>query len=757
MHLLKPYKGQLLITLILCFLILFLPFQDHIERSFSAGEINYPEDYLGIIELKEDLLTVPEGLGSVTLTSDRYYLKKGTYEISLSLNTPAANATLEICDALYLHPDNTSGKVLASVRVPQNSSAPLRLTVSLEDYMTCIELRIHTEGAAQCSGFSLSSQKGLYRDPYIYACLLLFASALLLALRIRKKPDPKSLALLIFAALWTSLPLWVPCLLKGHDMFFHYGRLFNLSADLTQGGLPVRLHGNMYHGFSYLSPVFYPEFFLYPFALLIRTGLSPIGCYKLLLLCINIATAGLTYYSFTRLFSSKTYGFVSAFLYTLSMYRIVNLYTRAAVGEVLATLFLPLLLLGMYRLFLGDSRKWHTAVLAFTALLQSHLISTELAIGFSLLFGLWNIRRLREPKRLRHLILAAFSTLLLNLWFILPLLHHMGYSVAAFGDVRNLEGYSVYPLQLFLPTGGSPTGDALGPTVIAGEMPYSIGLSLILGCVLFLLILLQKKEEDFSIKLGKACLLPGLLCLYASSSCFPWDILQRIGPLNRLAGNIQFAFRFLPLASLFLCLTATVGICRFFSTKHASRLLISFCGLLAIYNSGAYLTDFSEQAEPFVDWDTQMDHAMDTDGLYLISDHGEYLSIRQMQGQAVTFTPADTVTLSDCSRTRTTATFTYQKSSETDDRSYVDVPFNYYPLFQAYDSEGTPLETSHGELNRLRVHLPDSPRGSVTIHFELPTFYRLGDTLSLLTALLFLLFLLYRQAARPLRPAAKKL
>lgn len=746
MHLLKTYKDQLAITGILFFLILLLPFLDHIERSFSANEINYPEDYLGIIQSQDGLLTVPEGLGSVTLTSDRYDLKKGSYELSLSLSSPTADAVVEVCDALYIHPDNTSGKILASKTLPQSSEqTPLQLSFSIEDYMTCIELRIHTQGAAECSGFTLRSQKGLYRDPYIYGGLLLLASAILLILRIRGKIQKESLALLILAALWSSLPLCVPGLLKGHDMFFHYGRLFNLSADLTKGLLPVRLHGEMYHGFSYLCPVFYPEFFLYPFALLGRMGLSPIGCYKLLILCINLATAGLAYYSFTRLFSSRRYGLVAAFLYTLSMYRIINLYTRAAVGEVLATLFLPLLLLGMYRLFLGDSRKWHTAVLAFTALLQSHLISTELAIGFSLLFGLWNIRHLREPERLQNLIKAAAFTLLLNLWFILPLLHHMGYSVAAFGDVRSLDGYSVYPIQLFLPTGGNPTGDALGPTTLAGEMPYSIGLPLTLGCALFLLILLREKKLkklDSPLKLGTVSLLLGLLCLYASSSLFPWNTLQRIGLLNRLAGNIQFAFRFLPLASLFLCLTATVGICRFFTSQNAERLLLALWAILALLNSGSYLNSFSTQAEHFVNWSNQMDHAMDTDGLYLISDHGEYLSIRQMMAQPVTFTPEESVALTACSRTGTTAAFTYQKPHASA-KAYVDVPFNYYPLFHAYDTDGHPLKTSHGQLNRLRVHLPESSEGTVTIRFEIPPFYHLGDLISLLTALLFL-FLLMR-------------
>lgn len=99
----------------------------------------------------------------------------------------------------------------------------------------------------------------------------------------------------------------------------------------------------------------------------------------------------------------------AAFFYTLSAYRLINLYTRSAVGEVLATVFLPLLMLGMYQLFYGNYKKWLTAVLAFTALFQSHMISTELALGFAVLFALLCLPRLKDRKRLLISYLRAAS------------------------------------------------------------------------------------------------------------------------------------------------------------------------------------------------------------------------------------------------------------------------------------------------------------------------------------------------------------
>ena len=47
-------------------------------------------------------------------------------------------------------------------------------------------------------------------------------------------------------------------------------------------------------------------------------------------------------------------------------------------------------------------------------------------------------------------------------------------------------------------------------------------------------------------------------------------------------------------------------------------------------------------------------------------------------------------------------------------------------------------DDSHGELIRLRVHLPEALEDTITVRFELPGYYLIGDLISLLTAMLFL-------------------
>lgn len=751
---LGKWKTQGLITLVLVLFLLLMPFQDYTERTFLMDSMNYPEDLVGTMNTDGGILTIPAGLGSFTLDTGNHYFRHGTYEVTFNVSSSEAGNTVDVYDPLYVNEDNTTGKILASAEVPVDGGN-IHLTFTIEDYAESIDFRVNCETPMTFESVYLLSQRGLYQDPYIYAGLVILASVLFFLYRRRHKVRPEPLFLLVFAALWASLPTCFAWLPSGHDMYFHYGRLFTLSEELGNTLLPVRFHAAMARGFGYCVPMMYSEFFLYPFALLIRLGLSPIGCWHLMVLAINLATAWVAYVSFAQLTRSRRIGLIAALLYTLSMYRLINLYTRAAIGEVLATLFLPLLLLGMYQLFLGNSRKWWIAVLAFTGLFQSHVISTLITLGFCVLFALWNIRKLKATDRLIHLGLAGVFTVLLNLWFILPFLDHMRFSMFAMGEERNLYAYSVYPAQMFDLSLNNPSGDALGRTSFAGSMPFSVGLLLLVGILLFVLLYLRKEPKNhFHRNLGKWCLILGVLSLYASSVYFPWEAIQRVSFLNLFAEKLQFASRFLPFASLFLGITTAIAIYYFFENKEQRKLLCLLLGVLLVYTSGKYMSDFANSANTFVDWDNQMDHARDTDMLYLISDNGAHVSVRLMNAQDTAFHGSEGLELFDCYRDGTDAGCSYRNTAGGE--AYIDVPLYYYPYLHVYDQDGHRLSTSHGDLLRLRVTLPEASEGSITIRMEMPLFYRIGDCISLASYLLLAGGALYLRRRKAKAPAAQE-
>lgn len=179
----------------------------------------------------------------------------------------------------------------------------------------------------------------------------------------RQGEEEKGVGIFIFCVLLgvtvlASYPLFYGMTGPGHDLNFHLYRIEGIKDGLLSGQFPVRLHPTHNHGYGYISSSLYPELFLYFPALLRLLGASPVAAYHIFVFSINGMTAWIMYVCAKGMARSRYAGLLASVLYTLSTWRAVNLYHRAAVGEALAMLFFPLLLYGLYLLLAGDCRKW---------------------------------------------------------------------------------------------------------------------------------------------------------------------------------------------------------------------------------------------------------------------------------------------------------------------------------------------------------------------------------------------------------------
>ena len=312
MKLFRQYKGQLCCTLILFLAVLVMPFQDYTEQTFLSDAMHVTEGDSSLIEYTEDSLIISPNAAPLTLESGSYNLKKGTYLVVFHLLSQQEGSTVEICDPRPSAPGASAGKTLAFAEVPTTEES-IRLNLTIEEPLAPVQFCIRSNGALTFSSVYLLSEKHLFQDPYLYAFLLLFASALLLLFRVKRQPKAEVLMILGLTILWSSLPLFLPMLLIGEKLPLYYARLLRLSVML-------------------------------PF------GLSPIGSYQLLLLCLNLATAILSYLAFSRLFRSGDIGLLAALVYTLLPWRLTLLYRQSDLTEILILAFVPLLILAACRL-----------------------------------------------------------------------------------------------------------------------------------------------------------------------------------------------------------------------------------------------------------------------------------------------------------------------------------------------------------------------------------------------------------------------
>ncbi|MCD8131575.1 MAG: hypothetical protein LUE16_09940 [Lachnospiraceae bacterium] len=223
-------------------------------------------------------------------------------------------------------------------------------------------------------------------------------------------------------AMASSVPLMVDYVINGADLIFHLNRIEFLAESLSQGVFPTRIESGWLYGHGYANSIFYCDTFLLFPAILRLIGFPVHFAYGAYVFVVNLATAAVAYLSFGRMFQNKYVGMVGSMLYTLSPYRLYNIYNRSAVGEYTAMIFLPVVVLGFY-LLLGRTDEenknhpwdWLVLVVGFSGVIQSHALSFEIAVAFSTLLCVVCIKRVFRRQTFPGLCKAVLGTILVNL------------------------------------------------------------------------------------------------------------------------------------------------------------------------------------------------------------------------------------------------------------------------------------------------------------------------------------------------------
>ncbi|MBR1622653.1 MAG: hypothetical protein IJ675_01905, partial [Pseudobutyrivibrio sp.] len=196
------------------------------------------------------------------------------------------------------------------------------------------------------------------------------------------------LLMIVFIA---SLPAFMNGVYNGFDLWFHMGRIESIATELSNGQFPVRYETASWYGNGYISTTMYGNIFLYIPALLHLLGLATYKCYNIYLILNNLIGTCIAMYSFTRLFGDKRWGLLATEAYMLAGYYISNIYVRAALGEYTATIFIPLVVYGMYRILYenidkGIIAKLMPLVLGVTGLIQTHILTTYMVAMMTFVF-----------------------------------------------------------------------------------------------------------------------------------------------------------------------------------------------------------------------------------------------------------------------------------------------------------------------------------------------------------------------------------
>lgn len=661
--------------------------------------------------------------GTLVSQAEWHDLYPGAYTLTVQYQTQVAGGCVEVFDP-------GAQRLLARAEFTPGGDT-LRLPVTVEDYLPVLWVNsIAGDGVLFLETYAMASDGPVYTDAWwLLALALVLAGSCAWCLRRRRQGQEQDIWLWLLAAAFSLLFL-TDHLPYGMDIEFHLSRIAGLGAALRAGQFPVRLNADLLAG-GYISPIMYPELFLYPSGVMTALGASVLLAMKVLLIFITFATAFTGYYAMRQMLGGRA-AMLFTVLYMCCPYRFDDIYTRAALGEALAMAFLPLAAVGIWQLVQGDHRKgFWSALLGISAVLQSHIITAFLVLLFGSLYGLaalvWQGKRFWQNGRPAALGGAAAATVLLNAWYLVPFLHFSRWDLNIFHDKSFMHAASIYPWQAFMES--YTTNGENYTTQTAGEMPLSLGFALLVCLLLCAGRLLGGKNRGDGLQ--KGLLAMGTLAFWMTTSLFPWDRLEALPLMQMTFCKIQFPWRMLAVTAVMYCAAAALELERLWQEKHASVVAGVFVlALLAALNGGSsYLfTNAATLAGSSADYT----HEWLYDGQYLQTGHrGSAVGYQTKAGGVGT----NGAVITGFQRRGDSMTFTYRRD-DLEQPAVFRMPLYNYGLYRATAADGSVLPIRSDEYNGLAevVVAGTQPEGTVTVAYRAPLRFRLGEAVTLLTA-----------------------
>lgn len=217
---------------------------------------------------------------------------------------------------------------------------------------------------------------------------------------------------------------------EGQDLTFHLNRFLGIANCFEEGQIPPKIYPYANYGYGYATPLFYCDLFLYPFGILYHFGVSAVVCYKLCLFVYTLLGNVLVYYIFNKETNDQKISLIAVMLYCFANYHLQNIYVRAALGEVLAMSFIPLVLYAIYKILVKNEDSWLLLGLSFSCLVMCHLISTFLyGMFFFVMIVIYVIINRKDfnliKKTIITIIKGTILALLLTAWYLLPMLEQL--------------------------------------------------------------------------------------------------------------------------------------------------------------------------------------------------------------------------------------------------------------------------------------------------------------------------------------------
>ncbi len=398
----------------------------------------------------------------------------------------------------------------------------------------------------------------------------------------------------------------------------------------------------------------------------------------------------------------------------------------------IAMTFLPIVIYGLYAVIWGNKKHWWVLVLGATAILQTHILSTQLTVYLAGILALANIKCFfTKENRWLALVKAAISTLLINIWFIAPML----ILIPQLG-LKVFTNENVAPPSFF---GTLTSGFIFAISKIQTFGPHPVGLVLLAAFVLYVIyrfVSNTKPEHKVLVRLGDQLAVLGAIFVIAQTNYFPWKLIESIPIVESLFPSIQFEYRFLTLAQICLAVVLAINFVLWFTSSNAriaaGITVISFSILFTVmfYESVIYPYSYEFLYNKHY-------HENNLDNGYSVSG-GEYLVEGVRQSDIENASPViesdnTSLEISNLTRHGTRMEFSYNVELQGTDADYIELPITYIPNYtvKLNGEEVSTIKTLEAKV----AFIPTSSTGDVTVYYAEPLTFRVFELISLVATL----------------------
>lgn len=493
-----------------------------------------------------------------------------------------------------------------------------------------------------------------------------------------------------------------------HDISYHTNRIIAVSDELKAGHFPVLIYSNLLDGFGYASPLFYPELFLYIPAILTALGLNFLTSYKLFTMLTTFFTLLFTFYSANHIFKKKNIAWTITILYGTAFYRLADIYERGAIGEVLAIVFLPIIICGLYEIIFGENKKWWIICFGIFGLINSHVLTFAMSIILIITICLINVLRIfKDKKRLITLIIAGVISILLIFSFALPYLEQSN------SDKFNVDE-KIYS-GAFLQSYSVSLKELINNRFGVGDFYKGIG-TILLILPAFIIVC---KDKDNQTRFMKQLFVIGFVVLLVSTSIFPWEAL--CNKFNSIT-TLQFPYRLNIISTLLFSFVGGYALCQIIGNKLELNKLVYILLILFTLN---LLSSLNINSGNFTE-ETIIKSAPVGNGEY------KPYALKQKDTKVHNIANEEEIEF-----TKISSKMQFEYTNK-EDEMIIHIPLAYYKGYIAYleDENGNKTElTLEEDPNTKNVIVKNDKilNGKVTIEYKMTTIQKIGYIITYIT------------------------